>query len=83
MPLEKNNLFKDVQTQKRIHEHLTNQNDLISDEDISNVKTNVAPQEAGVGRADQAEEKIAKTEKTETPVNSSDTSIETPWNVLK
>ncbi|UEG48672.1 hypothetical protein LK994_08485 [Ferruginibacter lapsinanis] len=31
----------DTQTNKRIHEHLTNENDVISDEDINNAKTDI------------------------------------------
>lgn len=33
--------FRDDQTEKRIAEHLHNKNDLITEEDINNVKTNI------------------------------------------
>jgi len=37
--------FKDVQTEKRINEHLNNEDDLISEEDIFNIKTNIGETE--------------------------------------
>ena len=41
----KSKRFTDAQTEKRIYEHLTNEDDLISDADIKNVKTSVVEED--------------------------------------
>ena len=87
MPAEKDKPFKDDQTEKRIHEHLTNEKDQISDEDIDNVKTNIAG-ETSNGSPQAAENKSPVNKQSETPGSTKkddgeEPRIETPWNILK
>ena len=35
--------FTDDQKEKRIHEHLTNESDIITEQDIRNVRTDITP----------------------------------------
>lgn len=70
----------DPNTRKRITEHYSNENDVITDADIQNVITNVysgiTPQTKPV-----PVEKLSDTElKNET--NNNDSGVETPWNIL-
>ncbi len=41
-PNKKSGRFTDIQTDKRIHEILTDERDTVSEKDISNVKTDIA-----------------------------------------
>jgi hypothetical protein len=78
--------YVDEQTDKRMHEHLANEHDEITEEDISNIKTDFdygapaldgeEPTEDSTGEDD--DEKIL-TKKVE---NNDDPSIDTSWNVI-
>ena len=77
--------FKDEQTQQRIHEHLRNETDLISEEDIANVKSSFG----GEKDLDSSNEEEAITEKEKGEQNEDEkkeegevSRIETPWNIL-
>lgn len=83
---KENNLFNDVQTKKRIHEHLSNENDRISEEDINNVKTNIAEGE-GVDSIHSVEDenlpgKKPAADSVESAGRTNEPRIETPWNML-
>jgi len=81
MPAEKEKKpFKDVRTKRRIHEHLSNKNDRISEEDISNVKTDFVEEDKTGSNDDSAKGKLTGVEEKDT---SQDPDIETPWNILK
>lgn len=76
--------YEDLKTHDRIHEHLSNKSDVISEEDIENAKTvsfdeelpvpNSSPAntETQPGEANEAEEKEGE----------ADTGMVTPWNIL-
>ena len=80
MPAEKDNLrFKDHRTKQRIHEHLRNQHDHISEEDIRNVKTDfVADDSVPSNETTQPALPLADADKA-----TQDPGIETTWNILK
>ena len=81
MPAEKEKIpFKDVRTKRRIHEHLSNKNDRISEEDISNVKTDFVEEDNITSNDIPVKEKLTDVEEKDT---SQDPDIETPWNILK
>jgi hypothetical protein len=76
---------KDEQTQKRIHEHLRNETDVISEEDIANVKPCFGEEKD----LDSSNEPEAFTEKEKGEQNEDEKKedvegarIETPWNIL-
>ena len=70
--------FTDEQTDKRIHQHLTNENDQITEEDISNIKTDVVlPEEEN--HEESEEEKMEKKHKIK---DNEDSDIDTSWNIL-
>ncbi|MEO5893493.1 MAG: hypothetical protein ABIQ31_24785 [Ferruginibacter sp.] len=90
MPAEQENKkFNDDQTDKRIHEHLANENDSISEEDINNVKTDVADKENIVSTSvakEKSSEKDANDESDEEgkkDKGEQENRIETPWNILR
>ncbi|MEJ7587792.1 MAG: hypothetical protein WKI04_09565 [Ferruginibacter sp.] len=85
MSTEKNKPFNDDETEKRIHEHLSNEKDVISDKDIENVNTEIGTE----GAIEQAieEEDLPEREKNKKPGNSNngddeEPRIETAWNIL-
>jgi hypothetical protein len=77
--------FVDEQTDKRNYEHLTNENDEISEEDISNVKTDVTDPNEHVSTSrveeDIPAEKEDNDEDNDEP-GSNKEGIQTPWNIL-
>lgn len=92
-------LFRDDRTQKRIHEHLANEKDEITDDDIKNASTGVVTNNAGkpgIPPENPAKEEVAYEhsdippaepapgEKEQTVIkNNDDPAIETPWNILE
>ncbi|RYY48264.1 MAG: hypothetical protein EOO06_10775 [Chitinophagaceae bacterium] len=79
--------FKDERTEKKIQEHLNNENDIITEEDIANAPVGPVnrPTEdefaegtvteiSGEGTTENADPKVKGTE---------DPGIETTWNVLE
>lgn len=72
--------FEDERTQARIREHLENEHDVITEEDIANIQVGaVAPVDPVVATA--AEDAIAATPPVTNGSNAAPT-IETPWNIL-
>ncbi len=67
--------FPDRLTEKRIHEHLTNKADLISEADIKNVNAGVF----GDGSKVAPEQSTGKTSEHK----NDDDDVETPWNILE
>ncbi len=84
-------LYVDERTQKKIHEHLTNENDVITEQDIANITTGVTKdndieelaelQEQGEGDKTQMTEEEKEAED-KTIKDNEDPEIETPWNIL-
>lgn len=76
---------KDEKTQKRIHEHLRNEADIISEEDIANVRSCFGA-EKDLGASNKAEA-VSEKEKDEKnndkkQVEGEEHAIQTPWNIL-
>ena len=80
----KRTILQDDKTRDRIHEHLSNPSDVISDEDIQQAKTDrfdevtTTPGE-GLPDSDDKDEKKTKTE--EDDGDAADGMV-TPWNIL-
>ncbi len=82
------NSYIDERTEERIQEHLTNENDIITEQDIANAPTGIVdktgmpdPEKLPVDQKETSEEedqvpdeKIVK--------NNEDPAIETSWNIL-
>lgn len=80
--------YRDERTEKKIHEHLSNEKDIITEEDIANAPVGPVNKEeipaavlpASGKETTKGEETIAQDEK----VNENmDPGIETAWNVLE
>lgn len=95
-PTNKDRRFIDEQTNKRIHEHLTNESDRVSEEDIRNVKTDFSYNSPDNGRPTDTErsrigkekgkkgkKKIDENADTDQIKDNSDPEIETSWNILE
>ncbi|MEO6546666.1 MAG: hypothetical protein ABIN94_01655 [Ferruginibacter sp.] len=86
LPEKENKKFNDDLTDKRVHEHLVNENDIISDEDIENVKTDVVDIE-NITSTKLPEEKSSENEESDAAEKKDEDDhgdrIETPWNILK
>jgi len=81
-------LYTDERTQNRIKEHLTNESDIITEQDIANISTGIVHPEKDVV-TDIKESDSEDTEATEDEVlektkvrDNEDPGIETPWNIL-
>lgn len=85
-----NVLYKDEVTQKKIHEHLNNEDDIITEQDIANINTGIIQENHS--------ELIVLTDLQEMPVNNSskdeeeieekivkdnrESDVDTSWNIL-
>lgn len=72
--------INDEQTNKRIHEHLANEDDVITPEDISNAITEIEPVSEEEEKAHETEDE--KEEKEKHIKDNTDPEIDTPWNIL-
>ena len=80
--------FNDLSTDKRIHEHLTNEDDIISEDDIRNVKTDATV--LGESESGQpsplADDEVRDSEGDATTGKSkpdkNHPGMESPWNIL-
>ena len=78
--------YKDERTEKKIHDHLNNEEDIITEQDIANAPTgivnkNVQPVEVSEAKTEELMEEEKVQEETKLKDND-DPDIETPWNVL-
>ena len=86
-PLSKNNIpeeekFSDEKTENKIHHHLTDANDLISDDDIKNIRTDIGdPSEPSQGFS-EAELKKAEREEKQKQKDEDENPIISSWNIL-
>ena len=84
-------LYVDERTQKKIHEHLNNEDDIITEQDIANVTTGIVMENESIN-LDVAENDIAEIEEIKENSdkdledkkikNNEDADIDTPWNIL-
>ena len=85
-------VFHDEATHKKILRHLSDKNDIISEEDIKNVRTNFphhnSPEEATNNYADKNDEKEPLENETNPGRQNNNTDqhtetpVPTPWNIL-
>ena len=83
---DKEETFLDAATHDKIRRHIADKNDIISEEDIRNIRTDIynissKTSEVDVEPANGEEEKMSDTEKSESHEN--EDPITTPWDVLK
>ncbi len=81
-------LYKDERTEERIQEHLTNEHDVITEEDIANAPTGIVENKElhdrnplPLEKKEEMEEETKLLEEQKIKDNE-DPSIETTWNVL-
>ncbi len=81
-------LYIDERTQKKIHEHLNNEDDIITEQDIANVATGVVMgnenivlnnAEIEIENIDEESDKDLEEKKIK---DNEDTDIDTSWNIL-
>ncbi len=76
--------FEDERTQARIQEHLNNEHDVITEEDIANIQIGAStPEETIVTRKNDPEEDLPGEKADDQKDSSDDPAIETPWNILE
>ncbi|CAN5851393.1 hypothetical protein BH11BAC4_BH11BAC4_24680 [soil metagenome] len=73
--------FIDQATGKRMHEHLTNENDIISEDDIRRVRTDIGNDRATVGK-ETGEEKASKPQDKEDSNDNIKPGIGSAWDIL-
>lgn len=81
-------LYIDERTQKKIHEHLNNEDDIITEQDIANVTTGVVMENESIN-LDVAEDNIEEIEENRDKdiedkkiKSNEEADIDTPWNIL-
>ena len=87
-----NGMHVDEVTKKKIQEHLNNEDDIITEQDIANINTGVGNESENLAMEDLQDEddtidekqtKEDEEEVQEKKVNDNDSpAIETPWNIL-
>lgn len=81
-------LYIDERTEKKIQEHLTNEHDVITEQDIANAPTGVVEGKELANPEDLPEEQQEELKEETEMLNekkvkdNEDPEIETPWNVL-
>lgn len=81
-------LYIDERTQRKIHEHLNNEDDIITEQDIANVTTGVVMEneminlEDAVGKIEYKDENSDKDLEENKIKDNDDTDIGTTWNIL-
>jgi hypothetical protein len=79
--------LKDLKTEERIHEHLSNESDVISEADIKNAKTKdfdaVQPDiNEEEGKEERNDQGIDEKKKQGEKEGDADSGMVTPWNIL-
>ncbi|RYD81519.1 MAG: hypothetical protein EOP53_06165 [Sphingobacteriales bacterium] len=79
--------YKDERTEKKIHEHLNNEKDIITEEDIANAPAGpVNKEEAALPASESKKEELKETEEKmgdDKVKDNTDPGIQTSWNVLE
>ena len=76
-----NDKYKDERTEKKIHEHLNNKDDIITEEDIANAQVGAVKQELATP-PETLKEKQNEQEKNKVKDNE-EPGIDTYWNILE
>ncbi len=81
------NLFEDAITYEKVHRHLRDINDTITEEDIKNVRTDIAPFDRNIaGEKDNPVNPVASknesSEKEMAHVYEEGKKITSPWNIV-
>ena len=75
--------FSDEKTKNKIHHHLNNANDVISDDDIKNVRTDIEVQaEPSQGFSEEELKKAEEEEELKQKDDDDDQPIISSWNIL-
>ncbi len=78
--------FEDERTQARIQEHLNNEDDIITEEDIANIQVGAGASASDVenivNREKELIQNVPVSKKNDVEGDSDDPTIETPWNIL-
>ena len=91
LPQDKNvnGMYVDEVTKKKIQEHLNNEDDIITEQDIANINTGVGNDSENLAMQDlqdeddSIDEEENEEEVQEKKVNDNDSpAVETPWNIL-
>ena len=90
LPQDKNvnGMYVDEVTKKKIQEHLNNEDDIITEQDIANINTGVGNDSENLAMQDLQDEDDGideedEEEVQEKKVNDNDSpAVETPWNIL-
>ncbi|MEO6489222.1 MAG: hypothetical protein ABIO04_04705 [Ferruginibacter sp.] len=78
-PGKKSRRFTDEQTDKRNHEHLTNEHDEISEDDINNIRTDESlTKDTAEDHTDDSKDVLDNDSE-----NDTDAGMETPWDILE
>lgn len=76
-------IIHDDQLNKRVHEHLNNEKDVISESDIANAKTNLSVDNSDPIPETNQQQKDEEAIKKQTIKDNTDPSINTTWNILE
>lgn len=74
--------FYDKKTENKIHHHLTDANDLISDDDIKNIRTDIGDQSEPSQGFSEEELKKAEREEKQKQKDEDENPIISSWNIL-
>ncbi len=79
--------FEDERTQARIREHLNNEDDIITEEDIANIQigagATASDVENIVNRENQLMQNLEISKSNDANGDLDDPTVETPWNILE
>lgn len=82
--------YEDTGTQNRIHEHLNNKDDIITEQDIANIRTDITNPAGEEGRgsemlppADAEDSTNDDLMDSERIIDNDDPEIKTTWNILE
>jgi len=78
--------FEDERTRARIQEHLNNEDDIITEQDIANIQVGAGASQSDVenivNRENELMQNVPVSKENDVDGDSDDPSIETPWNIL-
>ena len=85
-------VYKDEVTQKKIHDHLNNENDIITEQDIANINTGITQENHSelivltdlqeVPKKDSAEIDVEEDIEEKVVKDNRDADVNTSWNIL-
>jgi hypothetical protein len=78
--------YKDERTEKKIHEHLNNEKDIITEEDIANAPAGPVNKQQAVKIPEEKKEALKEEQKNQEGnklKDNEDPGIDTSWNILE